>query len=162
MASSISVPMYWLGVMTLSLTHGSAIDLDLGHRRQPGGVVDHHRAAPADERDLVLDRRRGGDQVEIELALEALLHDLHVQQAQEAAPEAGPQGDRRFRLEADRGIVQVQFVERVAQLRQVLAADRVDAREDERLGLFVAGQWRRCRSLGAGQRVADLAVAHAL
>ena len=33
---------------------------------------------------VVLDARRGGEQVEVELALEALLHDLHVQQAEEA------------------------------------------------------------------------------
>ena len=31
--SSISGPMYWLGVTTLSLTHGSSIDLDLGRVR---------------------------------------------------------------------------------------------------------------------------------
>jgi hypothetical protein len=31
---------------------------------------------------------RGGDQVQVELALEPLLHDLHVQQAEEAAAEA--------------------------------------------------------------------------
>jgi hypothetical protein len=31
---------------------------------------------------------RGGDQVEVVLALQALLHDLHVQHAEEAAAEA--------------------------------------------------------------------------
>ena len=44
--------------------------------------------SPAVGRDQVLDARRGGDQREVELALEALLDDLHVQQAEEPAAEA--------------------------------------------------------------------------
>ncbi len=37
------------------------------------------------------DAGRGGDEVEVELALQALLDDLHVQQAEEAAAEAEAQ-----------------------------------------------------------------------
>jgi hypothetical protein len=44
----------------------------------------------------VLDARRGGDQRQAELALEALLHDLHVEQAEEAAAEAEPERTRRL------------------------------------------------------------------
>ena len=40
---------------------------------------------------LVDDAGRGGDQVLVELALQPLLHDLHVQQAEEAAAEAEAQ-----------------------------------------------------------------------
>ena len=40
------------------------------------------------QRDLVLDLGRGGQQLEVVLALEALAHDVHVQQAEEAAAEA--------------------------------------------------------------------------
>src|SRR5579884_3896797 len=36
----------------------------------------------------IRDVRRGDEQVEVELPLEALAHDLHVEQAEEAAPEA--------------------------------------------------------------------------
>jgi hypothetical protein len=39
-------------------------------------------------RHAVEHARRGRDQVHVELALEPLLHDLHVQQAEEAAAEA--------------------------------------------------------------------------
>jgi len=35
-------------------------------------------------------RRGGRDQVQVELALEALLDDLHVEEAEETAPEAEP------------------------------------------------------------------------
>ena len=38
--------------------------------------------------DLVGDGRRGLDDLDVELALEPLLDDLHVQQAEEAAAEA--------------------------------------------------------------------------
>src|SRR5262249_9192222 len=47
--------------------------------------------------DAVVDAGRGRDQVEIELALEALLDDLHVEEAQEAAAEAEAQGRRVLR-----------------------------------------------------------------
>ena len=95
---------------------------------------------PLRQPDVVLDRRRRGDEVEVELALEPLLDDLHVEQPEEAAAEAEAERDRALRLEGDRGVVEVQLLERVAQQRVVLAADRVDAGEDEALGRLVAGQ----------------------
>ena len=45
--------------------------------------------------DLVDHRRRGRDQVEVELALQPLLDDLEVQEAEEAAAEA--EAERRAR-----------------------------------------------------------------
>jgi hypothetical protein len=44
------------------------------------------------------DAGRRRNQVQVELALQALAGDLHVQQAQKAAPEAETQRHRRFRL----------------------------------------------------------------
>ncbi len=46
--------------------------------------------------DLVLDTGRGGQQVEVVLALQPLLDDLHVQQAEEAAAEAEAERVRRL------------------------------------------------------------------
>ena len=89
---------------------------------------------------MVLDRRRRGDQVEVELALEALLDDLHVEQAEEAAAEPEPERDRALRLVGEARVVEVQLLERVAQQRVVLAGDRVDAGEHEALGRLVAGE----------------------
>ena len=71
-------------------------------------------------RDAVEHARRGRDQVDVELALEPLLHDLHVQQAEEAAAEPEAQRGRRFRLEMERRVVQPQLLERIAQLRYSL------------------------------------------
>jgi thiamine monophosphate synthase len=50
----------------------------------------------------------------VELALEALAHYLHVQQAEEAAAEAEAERDRRLRLVDKRGVVELQLVERIA------------------------------------------------
>ena len=51
---------------------------------------------PSRQGDLVDHRGGGGDQVEIELAGEALLDDFEMQQAQEAAAEAEAEGGRWF------------------------------------------------------------------
>ena len=79
--------------------------LDLVGRRQLGRVVQRHDAAVGLEH-FVDHRRRGGDQVEVVLALQALLHDLHVQHAEEAAAEAEAHRLGAFRLEAQRGVVE--------------------------------------------------------
>ena len=51
------------------------------------------------QHDFVNHRRRGGNQVHVELALQAFLHDFQVQQTQEAAAETEAQCLRNFRLE---------------------------------------------------------------
>ena len=51
-----------------------------------GGMQAHHLAALL--KDVVFHRGRGREQIEVELALEALLHDLHVQKPQKADAEA--------------------------------------------------------------------------
>ena len=65
--------------------------------------------------DLVAHAGGGGDEVEIEFALEALLDDLHVEQAEEAAAEAEAESDGAFRLEEEGGIVEAQLLESVAE-----------------------------------------------
>ena len=155
--------MYWLGVTTLSLTHGSSIvsmSVGLGQQRR---VVDDDRAAAVRELDVVLDRRRRRDEVEVELALEALLDDLHVEQAEEPAAEPEPERDRALRLEREARVVEVQLLERLAQQRVVLAADRVDARRTR--GSWPPGSRAAARSAGRAwrrERVADLRLADVL
>jgi hypothetical protein len=68
---------------------------------RPFRRVGHHKAGvicPCFQDHPVHDVRRRRNQVQVELALQALADDLHVQQAQEAAPEAETQRHRRFRL----------------------------------------------------------------
>ena len=83
---------------------------------------------------------RGGDQVEAELALQPLADDLQVQQAEEADAEAEAERGRGLRLVDQRGVVEPQLVQRLAQQRVVAAVDRVEAGEDHRLGVAVAAE----------------------
>ena len=68
-------------------------DVGLADLGDPGGVghvvraVDRHDGAVG-QRHLVLDARHRRQQLEVVLALEALAHDVHVQQPEEAAAEA--------------------------------------------------------------------------
>ena len=139
--SSMSAPMYWLGRHDAELDPGLLDRLDVatgsGSR---AGLSTTTMPRPCMQLDVVLDRRRRGDEVEVELALEPLLDDLHVEQAEEAAAEAEAERHRALRLEGEAGVVEVELLERLAQERVVLAAERVDAGEDEALGRLVAGQ----------------------
>ena len=62
--------------------------------RQLGRVVDEELPLLVVEHHLVLAGGGRGDQLQVELTLEALLHDLHVQEAEEAAAEAEAEGGR--------------------------------------------------------------------
>src|SRR5207245_7205212 len=76
----------------------------------------------------------GTDQVERELPLEPLAHDLHVQQAEEPAAKAETERDRRLRLVVQRRVVELQLRERVAQLLELLRVGRVQSAEERRGG----------------------------
>jgi hypothetical protein len=92
------------------------------------------------------------------LAFEPLLDDLHVEQAQEAAAVAKAERGRGLRFVDERGVVEVQTLQGVAQERVIVGVDRVKAGEDHRLGRLVAGQGFVGRPAGQGDRVADLAI----
>ena len=107
-------------------------------------------------------RRRGGDEVEVVLALEPLLDDLHVQQAQEAAAETEAERRRRLGLARERGVVEAQLVERVAQILVARRIGREDAGEHHRLGRLEAGQRLVAGRAGLGDGVAHARVGHLL
>ena len=86
------------------------------------------------------DVRRGDEQVEVELALEPLADDLHVQEPEEAAAEAEAERLRRLGLVEERGVVQLQLLERVAQLGVVVGVGREEPGEHHRLDVLVARQ----------------------
>ena len=113
-------------------------------------------------RDLVDHGRRGRDDVEPELALEPLGDDLEVQQAEEAGAEAEAERDRRLGLVDERGVRELELVERLAQLGVVAAVDRVQAREHHRQRLGVARQRLGRRLRRRRDRVADLGLPHVL
>src|SRR4029077_15697435 len=104
---------------------------------------------------LIHDRRRGGDEVHVVFALEPFLHDIHVQETEEAAAEAEAQRLRYLGLVMQRRVVQLQFLQRVAQRFVLVGLDRIQAREDLRLDFLEAGERILRRSRRERHRVAD-------
>ena len=115
-------------------------------RRQLGRIVDIDDRFVG-QQNLIDDGRRAGDQIQAVLALQALLHDIHVQQPQEAAAKSKAQRGRDFRLEMQRRIVELQLLQRVAELFVVVGTHGKQARENPRLHLLEARErllWRDC------------------
>ena len=92
------------------------------------------------QHDLVAHRRRRRDQVQRVLALEPLLDDLGVQEAEEAAAEAEAEGGAGLGLVAERRVVEAQLLERGLQRAVLVGVDRVEPGEDHRLHFAEAGQ----------------------
>src|SRR5947209_3565054 len=119
-----------------------------------GRRVDVDRG-PVGQGDVVLDVGGRREQLEVVLALETLAHDVHVQQSEEAAAEAEAERLARLGLPRQRGVVQRQLLERVAQVGVLVGVEREQPAEDHRLDLAVAGE-RLGRAAGPGrERVAD-------
>ena len=130
---------------------------DLLRRRPFAGILDLDDRAIGPSHS-VTHTRRGGDEVDVKLALEAFLDDFQVQQPQESAAESEAQRHRVLRLEVERAVVQTQLFERVAQQTMFMRLDRIEPGEDHRLDFLEAGQ-----GFGRGvgdfrYRVADLGV----
>src|SRR5207253_11379602 len=119
-----------------------------------GGVVDGLGRSVA-QLHFIDYAGRGGDEVEVVLAGEAFLDDLEVEEAEEAAAEAEAQCRAGLHLEAERRVVEAQFVEAVAELLEVVGVDREEAAEDHRLDELEAGEGLRGGPLRVGDGVAD-------
>ena len=117
------------------------------------------------------------DDIHVELTVQTLLNDLHVQQAEESAAEAEAQGYRRLWREGQGGIVQLQLLQGGTQILIIGGIDGIDACEDHRLhllktldGLVARARHMRDgiahthlrRSLDARDDVAHIARAHLL
>src|ERR1035438_6575689 len=93
-------------VQTLAAARESSV-LDLGGVREFGGAV-HFDDFPHCVGDPVPHARRRGDEVDIELALETLLHDFQVQQPQKPAAKTETQRHRVFGFEVEGAVVETQ------------------------------------------------------
>ena len=80
------------------------------------GVVDHDGAAVG-LYDLVDNGGERCDQLKVKFALQTLLDYLHMQHAKEAAAEAEAQRNGALRLKRERGVVELELFQRVAQIR---------------------------------------------
>ena len=114
----------------------------VGHALSVASLVHH----------VVNNVRRGRNQVQVELAFQALTHNLQVQQTQEATAETEAQSGRSLRLVNQCGVVKLQLIQCVTQRRVVRTVNREQAREHHRLGILVTAQGllRRLRGGGDG------------
>ena len=76
-----------------------------------------------------------------------------MEEAEEAAAEAEAEGGAGLHLEAERGVVEAELVEAVAELLEVVGVDREEAAEDDRLDELEAGE-----RLAAAGRLASVMV----
>ena len=128
---------------------------DLAGVGQAGGRI-HVDDLAVGLHHAVLHRGRGDDQLEAKLAFEALLDDLHVKEAKEAATEAKTERGRGLGLVVERGIVQAQLLHGLAQLAVLVRLDGIEAREHHGFHVLEAGQ-RLGRGVAiVGHGVADL------
>ncbi len=131
--------------------------LDLALRRHARRVL-HLRRRPVPQVHPIVHVGHRAHQIEVELPLQALPHDLHVQQTEKPATEAETQRLARLRLVPDRRVVQLQLVQCDPQPLVLVRVGRVKAREHHRLDLSVARQQLEGRPVGVEQRVAHLRI----
>lgn len=98
----------------------------------------------------------GCNHVHVEFPAEPLLDDFHMEQAEEAASEAEAEGHRRFRLEGERGVVELKLFEGGAEVLEILGLYRVDSGEHHRLHFLEAVNRLLAGSVYMGDGVAHL------
>ena len=134
--------------------NGSRISSDVIRIGQFAGRIDAEDGAVGLQH-LVGHRRRGLDHLDVELALEALLDDLHVQQAEESAAETEAQRVVALRLEAEAGVVERKPIHRIAQFVVLRFAAGIEIAIDHLLRRLVSGQRFGRGILRVGDGVAD-------
>ena len=139
------------------MIHGSWMSVDSDDVGHVGGIVQLDRRLVG-QRDAVDHRGRGGDQVEVELALQPLLDDLEMQQPEEAAAEAEAERRRGLHLVGEARVVEPQLAHRRAQLLEIGGVGREQAAEHHRLRRLEARQRLGGRPLVVGDGVADAGV----
>ncbi len=117
---------------------GFANFIDMIDWRKLRRVV-HQQFLAVGSKHLVNHSRRRGDQVDAVLALKPLLDNLHVQHAEKATAKAEAQSARGLRLKKQCGVVEAQFLQRLAKALVVVAADREQAGKDARPDLLETG-----------------------
>ncbi len=125
--------------------------------RHVGGIVQLLHGAVG-EIDAIDHRRRRGDQVDVEFALEPLADDLEMQQAEKAAAEAEAERGGGLHLVGEARIVEAELADGLAQILEVVGVDREQAAEHDRLRRLEARERLGRRLLLVGDGIADAGV----
>jgi hypothetical protein len=141
------------------LSHNVRLLNDVDHRRfgEPRRVMHVNDFAFA-RMDFIRDVRHRRDDIHIELAVKALLDNLHMQQPEETAPEAEPECQRRFGFIGQRRVVELQFLERCPQILVLIALDRIESGENHRLHILETCDRLFAGIVHMGDRIADFHV----
>ena len=135
--------------------------IDLRHRRQLCRVVHRYHGAIGFIY-IIYNRRRRGDELQLVLALQALLHHVHVEEAQEAAAETKAQGLGCFRYVLQCRIIELQFFQRYFQIVIVLTFDGIEAAENHGQRLAISGERFGRAILCGGDGIPHFAVRYGL
>src|SRR6267154_1917326 len=135
--------------------------LDLDHIRHVDRIVNFD-LLPVGQRHPVDDRRRRGDQVEVEFALQPLLDDFEVQQPEKAAAEAEAERRARLHLVGEARVVEAQLTHGGAQILKLRRIDREQAAKHHRNRRAETRQGGRGRLAVIRDGVADAGVRHLL
>ena len=135
--------------------------VDQGQVGHVGGVVQFAHLAVAHVQPEN-DAGRGGDQVQIIFAFQPVADHLQVQQPQKAAAEAEAKRGRSLHFGAEAGVVQGQFLDRVAQRLEIVRIDRKQPAEHHRLRGFETRQGGGGGLFLVRDRIADTGVANLL
>ena len=97
---------------------------------------------------------RGGDEVEVELALKPLLDDLHMQQSQKTASEPEAEGFGILGLESERSVVELQLQQGFLEVVVPRAVGGINAGEHHRRDLLVSFERSGRGAVGGSDGVA--------
>ena len=88
---------------------------------------------------MVRNVRHRSNHIHIKLTVQALLHNLHVEQSEETTTEAKTQSQRRFRLESQRRVIQLQLLQRRTEIFKILRFNRINSGKYHRLHFLKTG-----------------------
>ena len=104
----------------------------------------------------------GCDYIHVKFATEAFLYDLHVKQTEESATESESERRRRFRLECQRCIIELQFFERCTEILEILCLYRIYSGKHHRFDLFESSYSLAARTVDMSDRIAHFHLARGL
>ena len=125
------------------------------------GAFDFHHRAVAHVH-VVFHVRYGRDDVHVEFAVEAFLHNFHVQESEESGAEAETERFGGFGFPTQCRVVQAELFQCFAQVLVVFWVNGVDAGIDHRQDILVTRKRLGGGVCGIGQCVADFHVANRL
>ena len=105
--------------------------------------------------DMVDNAWRSRNNVQIVFPFQALLDNLHMQKPQKTTAESKAQRDGGLRLKGERRVVELQFLQRIPQIRIFRSIRGIDPTEHHGLYCTVSRQWLLCRIVRPGNGVPD-------